>query len=62
VDDRSLPGLDHPTSGGPPRQVTDFGDRAMLIARWVSWSPDGEYLFAAVAETDVDVVLLDGLI
>jgi Tol biopolymer transport system component len=52
----------YPTRGGPPQQVTDFGDRATLIARWVSWSPDGQYLFAAVAETDVDVVLLDGLI
>jgi Tol biopolymer transport system component len=52
----------YPTSGGPPRQATDFGDRSILIARWVSWSPDGGYLFAAVAETDVDVVLLDGIL
>jgi len=51
-----------PTVEGPPRRVTDFGDRAILIVRWTSWSPDGQYLFAAVAETDVDIVAFDGLV
>jgi serine/threonine protein kinase/WD40 repeat protein len=51
-----------PTAGGAPQQVTDYGDRATLMVRWISWSPDGRYLVAAVAETDVDVVIIDGLI
>jgi Tol biopolymer transport system component len=50
-----------PTEGGPMRAVTDFGDRSVYIARWVSWSPDSRYVFAAVADTDTDIVLLDGL-
>lgn len=51
-----------PVDGGPMRQVTDFGDRSVLIVRRVSWSPDGKYIYAAVADTDADVVLLDGLL
>jgi Tol biopolymer transport system component len=43
------------------RQVTDFGERAIFIARRVSWSPDGKSLLAAVGEGDADIVLLDGL-
>ncbi len=43
------------------RQVTDFGDRAIFIARRVSWSSDGKFIFAAVGEGDADVVLLDGV-
>jgi Tol biopolymer transport system component len=50
-----------PTSGGSLRQITDFGRRAILIARQVSWAPDGKTIYAAVAETDADIVLLDGL-
>ena len=50
------------TANGEARQVTDFGDRTMFIARKVSWSPDGESIIAAVAEGDADIVLLDGLI
>ena len=50
-----------PTSGGPFRQLTDFGRRAILIARQVSWSPDGKIIYAAVAESDADIVLLDGI-
>jgi Tol biopolymer transport system component len=50
------------TETGEWRQVTDFGDRAMFIARKVSWSPDGKSIIAAVAEGDGDIVLLDGLI
>ena len=51
-----------PTSGGPMRPLTDFGERPIVIGRRVSWSPDGRYIYAAVAETDADVVLLDGLL
>ena len=51
-----------PTAGGAPRQITDFGNRAIAIARWVSWSADGTSIFAAVAEADHDVVLFDGLL
>jgi serine/threonine protein kinase len=51
-----------PTSGGPMSRVTDFGDRCTLIARNVSWSRDSQYVYAAVAERQTDVVLLAGLI
>jgi Tol biopolymer transport system component len=51
-----------PTGGGPFRQLTDFGQRAILIARQVSWSADGKTVYAAVAETDSDIVLLDGIV
>jgi hypothetical protein len=44
------------------KQLTDFGDRSNVIARSVSWSGDGQSLFAAVAETESDIVLFDGLI
>ena len=51
-----------PAAGGPLRQLTDFGQRSVLIVRRISWSRDGKYLFAAVAETDADIVFLDGLV
>ncbi len=51
-----------PTGGGPMRQITDFGERSVFIARWVAWSPDSHFLYAAVADTDADIVVLDGLI
>ncbi|HEX9365866.1 MAG TPA: protein kinase [Vicinamibacterales bacterium] len=51
-----------PTGGGPMQPVTDFGHRSTLITRQVSWSPDGRFIYAAVAETTTDVVLLDGLL
>jgi Tol biopolymer transport system component len=52
-----------PTKGEPKlRPFTDFGDRSVVIARRVSWSPDNKFLYAAVAETDADIVLLDGLL
>jgi len=50
------------TAGGEWRQVTDFGGRATMIARRVSWSPDGRSIVAAVTEVDADVVLADGLV
>jgi Tol biopolymer transport system component len=50
------------TSTGEWRQVTDFGDRATLIARRVSWSADGRSIVAAVGEGDADIVLAEGLL
>jgi hypothetical protein len=44
------------------RQLTDFGQRSSSIVRRVSWSPDGNYIYAAVADTDADVMLFDGLL
>jgi serine/threonine protein kinase len=43
------------------RQITDFGDRDTFIVRRVSWSSDGHYILAALAEGDSDIVLLEGL-
>jgi len=51
-----------PTDGGPARQLTDFGRSPILIARQVSWSPDGKFVYAAVVETDADIVLMDGML
>jgi Tol biopolymer transport system component len=51
-----------PTDGGPMRAVTEFGERSVFIARHLSWSPDSRYVYAAVADTSVDVVLLEGLL
>ena len=48
-----------PTDGGPLRQITDFGTRATLIVRSVTWSPDSRAVYAAVADTDADIVLID---
>jgi Tol biopolymer transport system component len=50
------------TTTGAWRQITDFGDRSTLIARRVSWSSDGRFVFAAVGEGDADIVLLEGLV
>jgi Tol biopolymer transport system component len=50
------------TADGRWQQVTDFGDRAIFIARRVSWSADGQSIFAAIGEGDADIVLLSGLI
>jgi serine/threonine-protein kinase len=51
-----------PTAGGPMRQITDFGEQPVTIARRVCWSPDGAWLYAAVAENHADVVIIDGLL
>ena len=51
-----------PTNGGAMRPLTDFGDRSVVIPRIVSWSPDSKYVYASVADTDADIVLLDGLL
>ena len=44
------------------RQITDFGHQPTLIVRQVSWSPDGEFLYAAISKSNADVVMLDGLV
>lgn len=44
------------------RQITDFGDQPTLIVRQVSWSPDGEFLYAAISRSNADIVMLDGLV
>jgi Tol biopolymer transport system component len=51
-----------PTDGGAARQLTDFGGRPILIARQVSWSPDGKFIYAAVVKTDADIALMDGML
>jgi eukaryotic-like serine/threonine-protein kinase len=51
-----------PTGGGDMRPATDFGEQSVFIVRWLSWSPDSRDVYAAVADTDADVVLLDGLL
>ncbi|HVS17225.1 MAG TPA: protein kinase [Planctomycetota bacterium] len=48
------------TSDGSLRQITDFGRRSTMIARQVSWSPDGQSIYAALMESDADIVLLEG--
>ena len=50
-----------PTAGGEPKQLTDFGTRSLEIVRRVSWSPDGKFIYAALAETDADIVRIEGL-
>ncbi len=50
------------TSTGEWRQITDFGDRITFIARRVSWSSDGRFILAAIADGDADIVRLDRLI
>jgi hypothetical protein len=42
--------------------VTDFAQDPTVIARRVSWWPDGRSVVAAVARVNSDVVLMDGLI
>ena len=51
-----------PTQGGNLRQVTDFGQRRTIIARRVSWSSDSRSIFAALAEGDSDIVLMEGVL
>ena len=48
--------------GGEPHKLTDFASRAVVIARRVTWSPDGKSIYAAVADVDTDIVLLTGLL
>jgi Tol biopolymer transport system component len=50
------------TRDGSWRQVTDFGEQPTVIARQISWSPDGRYLYAAISKFNGDIVMLDGLV
>jgi Tol biopolymer transport system component len=47
-----------PLDGGPPRQITRFGDRAI---RGFAWSHDGKRLAVVRTTTTNDIVLLRGL-
>ena len=49
------------TEDGSWRQVTDFTEPTYIL-RQVSWSPDGQYLYASVSKNNGDVVIYDGLI
>jgi len=50
------------TVDGKMRRLTDFGERLTYIARRVSWSPDGKYVYASVGEADADIVQVKGLV
>jgi len=50
------------TADGKLRQITDFGEKRTSIARRISWSSDGKWVFAAVGEGDADIVQMDGLL
>ncbi len=50
------------TTDGKLRRITDFGPRRTFIARRISWSSDGKWVFAAVGEGDADIVQIDGLL
>jgi Tol biopolymer transport system component len=51
-----------PAAGGAMKRLTDFGDRSVEITRSISWSADGQHLYAAIADIETDIVLIDGLI
>ncbi len=50
------------TADGKLRRITDFGSKRTFIARRISWSSDGKWVFAAVGEGDSDIVQIDGLL
>jgi serine/threonine protein kinase len=50
------------TADGSWRQLTDFREQPTLIVRQVSWSPDGQYLYASISKNSGDIVMLDGLV
>jgi Tol biopolymer transport system component len=49
------------TTTGEWRQLTDFGETTVMIARRIGWSRDGQSIYASMAERDADVVRLVGL-
>ncbi|MCU1301315.1 MAG: serine/threonine protein kinase [Candidatus Sulfotelmatobacter sp.] len=49
------------TDNGSLKPVTDFGHQATFIARRVSWSSDGKFIYAAVGKGEADIVLLSHL-
>jgi hypothetical protein len=44
------------------RAVTDFGERSVVIVRAVGWSADSRRIYAAVADANADIFMLDGLL
>jgi Tol biopolymer transport system component len=46
------------TDDGSMSKLTDFGDRAVMMARRVAWSPDDRFVFAAVGDMDGDIMLI----
>ena len=50
------------TADGKLKRLTDFGQKRTFIARRISWSSDGKWVFAAVGEGDSDIVQMDGLV
>ncbi len=50
------------TETGEFRQITGFDELRTFIARRVSWSHDGRFIYAAVGEGDADIILLNGLV
>jgi eukaryotic-like serine/threonine-protein kinase len=50
------------TADGKLTRITDFGQKRTFIARRISWSSDGQWVFAAVGEGDADIVQMDGLL
>ena len=51
-----------PTGGGEMRRITDFGHQATFIARRVSWSSTGKFIYAAVGKAEADIVLMHNLV
>jgi len=49
------------TANGELHRITDFGSQPTFIARRVSWSFDGKYIYAAVGRAEADIVLLANL-
>lgn len=49
------------TDSGKMQPITDFGNQGTSIARRVSWSPDGKFIYAAVGKGEADIVLLTNL-
>ena len=50
------------TADGKLTQLTDFGQKRTFIARRITWSSDGKWVFAAVGKGDADIVLIDGIL
>jgi Tol biopolymer transport system component len=51
-----------PARGGALKSITAFAGRAIMISRRVSWAPDSQSIFAAVEESDADVISFAGLL
>ena len=49
------------TDTGELMRILDFGHQATFIARRVSWSPDGKFIYAAVGKGEADIILLGDL-